>query len=203
MSRDDRKHERLPTALVVRFASAEHFVTEYAENLSVGGLFLRHGHHLEPLSLVRVQIDLPGFSSFEVTAKVAHLLDEETATRYQREPGAGLQLVEVPDRFEDALMGYLARLGKRHDCSVLVQEPECATMLASSGYQVQRIELSTVTEHLQNSTAVLALVVSKAAASKFRELTADSPRSVPVIGCHCPQDEDPLLVELDRLLESL
>lgn len=203
MSRDDRKHERHATAMAVRFASAAEFVTEYAENLSVGGLFLRHRHTLEPLSQVQVQIALPGYGSFEVTAKVAHVLDPETAARFGREPGAGLQLVQVPDGFDDALMSYLARLGKRHDCLLLVEDQACATLLETAGYQVQKTDLSTVTEHVMGATTILALVVSKEAASMYRDAIAISPQLVPVIGCHGVRDEEPLLVELDRLLEAL
>jgi hypothetical protein len=188
--------------MVVRFATAAEFVTEYAENLSAGGLFLRNGHELEPLSKIQVQLDLPGYGTYEVTAKVAHVMDPETAARFNRDPGAGLQLVDVPDGFEEALMGYLARLGKRRDCLLLIQEQDCVELCTNAGYLVQQTDMSSVTEHVMSST-ILALIVNKGAASMFRDAIAISPQKVPVIGCECPTDAEALLVELDRLLAAL
>lgn len=188
--------------MVVRFATAAEFVTEYAENLSAGGLFLRNGHELEPLSQIQVQLDLPGYGSFEVTAKVAHVMDAATAARFKRDPGAGMQLIEVPDGFEEALMGYLARLGKRRDCLLLIEEDECIELCEGAGYRVEKTGMGSVTEQVLTET-ILALIVAKEQGPMYREMLAVSPRQVPVIGCQCPLDGEALLVELDRLLEAL
>ena len=203
MSRVDRKHERHDTILSVRFASAERFVTEYAENLSVGGLFLRQGHHLEPLAMVTVRISLPGFGEYEVKAKVAHLMDEETAKAYGREAGAGLQLVQVPDGFDDALMGYLGRLGKRRDCLVLVSEEDTHEFIKAAGYRVEATSLSLIPTQLLVEVPLLALVVAKVETQMYRDLMAISPQNTPVIGCTVSTDADALLCELDRLLAAL
>lgn len=200
---EDRKHERHATVMAVKFASAEEFVTEYAENLSVGGLFLRQGHRLEPLSIITVQMNLPGFGNFEVKAKVAHILDEETAKRFGREPGAGMQLVEVPDGFDEAMMSYLGRLGKRRDCLVLVSDQETLVFLKATGYRVEETNLSIIPTQVFGDVAILALIVMKGGASMFRDVMAMSPREIPVIGCNIKEDADALLAELDRLLQAL
>jgi hypothetical protein len=189
--------------MAVRFASADEFVTEYAENLSVGGLFLRQGHTLEPLSIVTVQMSLPGFGEYEVKARVAHVLDEATAASYGREPGAGMQLIEVPDGFNEALMGYLGRLGKRRDCLVLVSESETHDFLKSAGYRVAETNLSIIPTQVLGEVAVLALIVMKGGAAMYRDVIAICPQKIPVIGCSLPQDADALLIELDRLLLAL
>jgi hypothetical protein len=200
---EDRKHERHDTVMAVKFATAEEFVTEYAENLSVGGLFLRHGHTLAPLSVVTVQLDLPGFGKFEVKAKVAHVLDEETAKRYGREPGAGMQMVETPEGFDEALMSYLGRLGKRRDCLVLVSELAALEFLKAAGYRVEETNLSIIPTQVFGEVAVLALIVAKGGAPMYRDVIAMSPRKIPVIGCNMEEDSDALLSELDRLLQLL
>ncbi len=189
--------------MAVRFSSAAEFVTEYAENLSVGGLFLRQGHKLEPLSLVTVQISLPGIGNFEVTAKVAHVLDEETAKKFGREPGAGLQLTKVPDGFEDALLAYLGRLGKRRDCLVLVSEDETRKFVEDAGYRVEATDLGTIPTQVLGEAPILALIVATDGASMYRDVIAISPQKIPVVGCKLPGDGEALLIELDRLLESL
>ncbi len=189
--------------MAVRFATAEEFVTEYAENLSVGGLFLRQGHYLEPLKVISVRISLPGLGDFEVRARVAHVLDTETAKKYGREPGAGLQLVETPDGFDEAMMEYLGRLGKRRDCLVLVSDAATLKFLEEAGYRVEETNLSVIPTQVLGETAILALIVGKGGASMYRDVIAISPQKIPVIGCDVPGDADALLTELDRLLMLL
>ncbi len=202
MSSSNRHHERYSTVLAVRFVSATDFVTEYAENLSVGGLFVRQAQNLTPLAEVTVHIDLAGFQSFEVKARVAHVLDEAAALKMGRVPGAGLQLVEVPADFEKALSGYLARLGRRRDFTVLAEDPNCVTMLSEAGFRVEKTDSGEVAEQAQREAVILAVVVGKASAATFREVLAAAANPVSVIGCHCEVDEEPLLAELDRLVVS-
>tara|TARA_R110002073_G_scaffold332410_1_gene518217 strand:+ start:4485 stop:5114 length:630 start_codon:yes stop_codon:yes gene_type:complete len=200
MSSNDRKHERHPTVLAIRFVSATEFVTEYAENLSVGGLFVRQAQNLEPLSEITVHIDLAGFDSFKVKARVAHVMDEAMAARMGRGPGAGLQLTEVPPGFEQALSGYLARLGRRRDFLVLADDAGCVKLLDEAGFRAEPTNPGVVTEQSLASTEVLAVVVGKTSSAMFRDVLAASPRPLPVIGCHYEVDEEPLLAELDRLV---
>ena len=203
MARHDRQHERHDVVMAVKFGSAEEFVTEYAENISVGGLFLRQGHTLEPLSIITVQINLPGVGNFEVKARVAHVLDQETADRFGREPGAGMQLVEVPEGFDEAMMAYLARLGKRRDCLVLVSETKTHEFLKAAGYRVEETNLSVIPTQVLGQVPVLALIVAKGGASMYRDVIAISPQKIPVIGCNIETDSEALLTELDRLLQVL
>ena len=203
MAKKDRAHTRHDVVMAVKFGSAEEFVTEYAENISVGGLFLRQGHTLEPLSIVTVEMNLPGFGNFEVQARVAHVLDQETADRFGREPGAGMQLVEVPEGFDDAMMAYLGRLGKRRDCLVLVSEEKTHKFLKDAGYRVEETNLSIIPTQVLGEVPILSLIVAKGAASMYRDVIAISPQKIPVIGCNIDLDADALLNELDRLLQAL
>lgn len=202
VSSPDRMHERHPTVLAVRFVSATEFVTEYAENLSAGGLFIRHAHKLEPLSEITVHIDLAGFESFKVKARVAHVMDEELAEKMGRTAGAGLQLTEVPTGFEEALVGYLARLGRRRDFIVLTENPACLHMLSEAGFRVAETAPGSVTEQSLGEPTTLAVVVDKSASAMYRDVLSVSPRPIPVIGCYFEVDEEPLLAELDRLVVS-
>ena len=200
MSSSDRVHERHATVLAVRFVSAADFVIEYAENLSAGGLFVRQAHGLEPLSEVTVQIELAGFDTFKVKAKVAHIMDEAMAARLGRSPGAGLQLIDVPPSFTKALSGYLARLGRRRDFLILAEDAACVGMLGEAGFRVDNTDLGRVVEQALSESTVLAVVVGKGSAAAFRDALSIAPKTVSVIGCHCVVDEEPLLAELDRLV---
>lgn len=178
-------------------------MTEYAENLSAGGLFLRGGHTLEALSTITVQMTLPGFGDYKIRARVAHVMDEETAKAYGREAGAGLQLLEVPDGFDDALMEYLGRLGKRRDCLVLASEAAAHEFVEAAGYRVEGTSLALIPTQLLGDVSLMALIVAKGEAEMYRDVTAISPLKIPVIGCSLPADSDALIGELDRLLQAL
>ena len=102
----------------VRFERASSFVREYAENLSVGGIFVTGAHHLERLEELELDIDLPGLGSFRIQAEAAHILGPDQATRLRREPGAGLAIRRAPIGFHRALRLYLERVGRRKDCAV-------------------------------------------------------------------------------------
>jgi Tfp pilus assembly protein PilZ len=55
---DSRLQTRYRVHLSVRFETALDFVTEYAENLSRGGLFVRGAHHLELNREVPIQMEV-------------------------------------------------------------------------------------------------------------------------------------------------
>jgi len=198
----DRQHERIGADLAVRFGNAADFVTEYAENLSVGGLFVRQAQGLVPLTEIDVSIELPGFQCFAVRARVAHVLDEIKAEELDRAPGAGLQLIKVPPGFDEALRRYLARLGARRDYLLLVEHEDALRLLQDAGYHAEKTDISCATEILLGANKVLAIVVEKAAAPTYREMLASAPKTVPIIGCDHSVDEELLLVELDRLIAT-
>ena len=80
----------------VRYGNAEEFLIEYVENLSVGGLFIRGAFNLEPLSEITVELDLPGYKTFSLRARVAHILTPDAARSANRPAGAGVEIVDQP-----------------------------------------------------------------------------------------------------------
>ena len=112
---DKRKNERFDVRFKVRFGAAVDFVSEYADNLSVGGLFVRGGHRLEPMAQVEVELELPGYRTIKVQGKVAHIVSPELAAKSGRRPGAGLELTAGPSGWEKDLREYLRRLGRRRE----------------------------------------------------------------------------------------
>jgi hypothetical protein len=148
---NDRRHPRYAVHFTVRFSIAREFVAEYAENLSVGGLFVRGAHRLDPLSEIEIALELPGLGQYTVTGRVAHVIDEELAKKSGRAPGAGMEITSSPPGFDDALLSYLHRLGRRRDHMVLADIEPIRSRLADSGYQAQ----------LAPSAADLAAVIAR------------------------------------------
>lgn len=130
-----RVSARYRVHLTVRYTTAVEFVREYAENLSNSGLFINGGHDLQPLTQVNVEVTLPGAGAFMLKCEVAHVMTPELATKYGRSPGAGLAILKAPDGFEDALVSYLHRLGRRADHRVLGLDAELLKVISETGYK--------------------------------------------------------------------
>lgn len=187
--------------LAVKFSNASDFVTEYAENLSAGGLFVRQAHELEPLSEVEVEIDLPGFRAFTVKAKVAHVMGPEFAAKCNRSPGAGLQLMDLPKDFEKALSSYLERLGRRRDCLVFAWQERCQEDLEAAGFRTAAVDLANAIAAADDaSNKAVALIVEPVVVSHFEEGVAKASRLISVIGYDGVAAPEILLNELDALL---
>lgn|GEM_PF-3160497 len=170
MSKSQRTSRRYRVHLSVRYERARDFVVEYAENLSSGGLFVRGHTDLQPLERVPVQLELPGYGTFQLTAEVAHVLTPEVAQTCKRKPGVGLQIVDAPAGFREALAEYLIRLGRRRDHMVLVADTECRRLVAEAGYQAGPVpgaeELIAAVAH--SDAPVIGVVVSRAQEAQYR-----------------------------------
>jgi len=135
MGIEQRKYPRYDVRLAVRYATASEFVNDYVENLSQGGLFIA-GAKLEMFQITTVHVDLPGAGRWTVTAKAVFILDEATAAKMKRRPGVGLEMIEKPRGFDDALLGYLLRLGRRRDHEVIVGDVPGASYLGDAGFRI-------------------------------------------------------------------
>lgn len=169
-----RKDSRQDVHLAVRYQTAHEFVAEYAENLSKGGLFIRGAHELRPLQEVKVEITLPGFGEYVVVGEVAHILSAEMASRCGREAGAGLAITSAPAGFQDAISGYLQRLGRRADATVLTTVAETGAAVAAAGYSVLPApgpeELSAWIVRAEQP--VVGVIVSEGEALEYRRVAA-------------------------------
>lgn len=132
-----RQSERYRVNFAVRFSQARDFVQQYAENLSIGGVFVQGAHQLQPGEQVRVELDLPGYGTFVVMAEVSHVMTPEAAHETGRVPGAGLALKECPAGFTEAMRTYLLRLGQRRDYKIWATDSQLVTMLDEGGYRAE------------------------------------------------------------------
>lgn len=162
-STTQRRQPRYPVNFSVRFGAAREFVQEYAENLSTGGLFVRGAHRLGEGEQVLIEIDLPGYDTFIVTARVAHVLSPEEAQESGRHPGAGLTIQNQPNGFSDAMRTYLLRLGKRRDHIVLVSDEAMREMIGEAGFQVRSVPPPNALSAVVNTVdaPVIAVVVNE------------------------------------------
>jgi hypothetical protein len=115
-------------------------VSDYVENLSVGGLFIVGANQMPLFTETDVQIELPGQGSWTVRAKSVFLVDATAAEASGRKAGAGMEILDKPPGFDDALLGYLLRLGQRRDHSIMVGGVPGVKLIEDAGYRVIGLE---------------------------------------------------------------
>ena len=199
---DSRVQTRFRVHLSVRFETALDFVTEYAENLSRGGLFVRGAHHLELNREVPIQMEVPGYPPFKVEARVAHIITPQMAKTLKRNPGAGFHIVRGPRGFQEAIRKYLSRLGRRRDRCVLGGDHHIASALEAAGYRTQLVaqaqDLVLAVEEMEAD--VLGVVVSRPSETEYALAAGVLGRTEFVYGIDYLEEVDELLPVFDEKL---
>jgi hypothetical protein len=186
---DKRRHERFGVRLRVSYAKAEEFVSDYVENLSVGGLFLAGAHELPLMTETDVKVDLPGQGSWTVRARVTFLIDEPAALFAGRRPGAGMEVIDKPAGYDDALLGYLLRLGRRRENAVMVSADSIgAQLIADAGYRVIGLDAE--------DPQLLAVVVAPTQLDEYRQKFGESM----VFAASGVEEMHDILARIDSLL---
>ncbi|HVS66639.1 MAG TPA: hypothetical protein VMT85_24410 [Thermoanaerobaculia bacterium] len=189
--------------LKVRFTGARDYVEQYAFNLSEGGLFVAGATHLTPLQVVPVELELPGLGRFEIECRVAHVLDEERARRFDRAPGAGLAVMSAPREFDEALREYLRIIGARRDATVLAADAKVRGLLSDAGYRlVDADQLSDLPSLCEQHESVVAIVVSSARMEEARVILGGSSAGRLLLRYEA-DTLDSLLNALDRRVAAL
>ena len=196
------RDERYRVHLSVRYGNAMDFVMEYAENLSKGGLFISGAKNLRLRQQVDVELELPGFGKYQVTAEVAHVLDPKLAAVCGRKPGAGLEIKKSPPGFAEALVSYLGCLGRRRDYIVLAPNEPCRKLLKDAGFQTSPVpppsQLVGVVK--RSKDPVIAVVVSKEIENKYAAAAAAVGKQEIVFGIDFLEELEELLPRLDEVL---
>jgi len=199
---EKRRHQRFAVHLKVRFASAVDFVTEYADNLSAGGIFVRGAHTLAPLEEVSVALDLPGYDTFEVTGRVARVVGPDLAREMGIRPGAGIEVIKSPEGFDSALTEYLRRLGRRRDVVVLVPMGASFDLIQAAGYNAEPVpEPQQIVATLARSDRpIIGVVVTGHRAPEYQQVMADAGVDDLLHLLDSEDEADALLGALDELL---
>jgi len=201
---DSREQTRFRVHLSVRFDTALDFVTEYAENLSRGGLFVRGAHHLELNREVPIQMEVPGYPPFKVEARVAHIITPQMAEALKRKPGAGFHIVRGPRGFQETIRRYLARLGRRRDRGVLGGNHHIASALEAAGYRTQLVptaqDLVLAVEEMGAEVEVLGVVVSHPSEADYARAAGVLGKRDFVYGVDLLEEVDELLQVFDEML---
>jgi Tfp pilus assembly protein PilZ len=189
--------------LVVRYPGAAEFVADYVENLSEGGLFVAGAHELPLGHVADVEIMLPGEQTWTVRARVMFILPPDKAQEAGRNAGAGMELVEKPPGFDDALLGYLVRLGRRRERLVMVSEGVLGgKAIERSGYRVTPlVDPASIAKLAEETPDLIALVVPAVELEMYRSILINTPQIAECIfGVAKAGDIPDIIATLDGLL---
>ena len=201
MSAEMRRHPRYGVHLAVRYTNAEDFVNDYVENLSAGGLFIAGANQLPLSTETDVFIELPGQGHWTVRAKSVFIIDAEAAARMGRRAGAGFEIVDKPPGFDDALLGYLLRLGRRREHAVMVGEVPGVSLVTDAGYRVLPLESEDeVAIALANDDdKIVAIIVQPALVKPYRDRLGEKGKSL-VFAASTDDEVIDILARVDSLL---
>lgn len=198
---EQRRYPRYGVHLAVRYSNAEQFVNDYVENLSIGGLFIAGAHSLPLMTETDVNVELPGQGSWTVKAKSVFIIDESAARTTGRKAGAGMEIIGKPPGFDDALLGYLLRLGQRRDHSVMCGDVAGIRVITDAGYRVIPLEPGEVAGGYIGDALVklIAILLPVDQVDDYRERIGDA-GSAYVMGVRNEGDMPDLLARIDSLL---
>ena len=115
MSEDDkgtqpvRKSERLQHELLVAYKTVDGFITDWAVNISKGGVFINTRNPLAVGSLVRLIVSLPDAAfPFDLTGRVIRVHPADPNS--DQVPGMGVEFVDIDEDKKARLANFVDRL---------------------------------------------------------------------------------------------
>lgn len=91
----------------VRFGSYDEFFSQYTENISQGGLFIRTERVREVDQVIRLWLQLPGGpDEVEILGRVAHVRSPAEAAAEGKTPGMGIEFLEISFEQKQQLNDY-------------------------------------------------------------------------------------------------
>ena len=198
---EQRRHARYGVRLSVRYTNAEQFVNDYVENLSEGGLYIAGANQLPLHSETDIHIELPGQGTWTVRGKSVFVIDEMAGKASGRKPGAGFELVGKPAGFDDALLGYLLRLGRRREHAVMVGEIPGIRLIEDAGYRVLPLQSEDEVAFAlaEEDAKIVGVVLPSSQVQPYRDRLGEKGKSL-VFAAASDDDIVDILARIDSLL---
>src|SRR6478736_3744190 len=108
-SKKPRRADRLQHELLVAYRTVDGFITDWAVNISRGGIFINTRKPLAVGSLVRLIISLPDTPfPFDLTGRVTRISEFDNSSN--EVPGMGLEFVDIDDDKKGRIERFVDRL---------------------------------------------------------------------------------------------
>lgn len=108
-SKTARRADRLQHELLVAYRTVDGFITDWAVNISRGGIFINTRKPLAVGTTVRLIISLPDTAfPFDLTGRVARVNEFDNPSN--QVPGMGIEFVDVDDEKRQRIERFVDRL---------------------------------------------------------------------------------------------
>ena len=105
-----RRADRLQHELLVAYKTVDGFITDWAVNISRGGMFINTRNPLAVGSIVRLIVSLPDAAfPFDLTGRVIRTHAPEQSSS-EIIPGMGIEFVDVDEEKKDRLAKFVEKL---------------------------------------------------------------------------------------------
>ena len=110
-SKTPRRADRLQHELLVAYRTVDGFITDWAVNISRGGIFINTRNPLAVGTTVRLIISLPDTSfPFDLAGRVMRVNEFDNPSN--QVPGMGIEFVDVDDEKRARIERFVERLRK-------------------------------------------------------------------------------------------
>jgi type IV pilus assembly protein PilZ len=110
-SKKPRRADRLQHELLVAYRTVDGFITDWAVNISRGGIFINTRNPLAVGTTVRLIISLPDTAfPFDLTGRVARVNEFDNPSN--QVPGMGIEFVDVDEEKRGRIERFVDRLRK-------------------------------------------------------------------------------------------
>src|SRR5688500_2316085 len=110
-SKRPRRADRLQHELLVAYRTVDGFITDWAVNISRGGIFINTRKPLSVGTTVRLIISLPDAAfPFDLTGRVARVNEFDNPSN--QVPGMGIEFLDVDDEKRVRIERFVERLRK-------------------------------------------------------------------------------------------
>ena len=109
--RNQRQSDRLHHELLVAYRTVDGFITDWATNISKGGIFINTRNPLAVGTMVRLIISLPDAAfPFDLTGKVIRVINHDPTATNKESPGMGVEFIDIDDEKKGRIERFVARL---------------------------------------------------------------------------------------------
>lgn len=110
-SKKARQADRLQHELLVAYRTVDGFITDWAVNISKGGIFINTRNPLAVGTTVRLIISLPDTAfPFDLTGRVARVNEFDNPSN--QVPGMGIEFIDVDEEKRTRIERFVERLRK-------------------------------------------------------------------------------------------
>ena len=109
-SDERRKHQRVPTQILIKYRSADQFFSDYIQNISRGGIFVPTQQPLPENTQLQISFSLPNYDRLITTEGiVVHSVHANSACT-DSPAGMGIQFKALSEKNQQLIDAYIESL---------------------------------------------------------------------------------------------